>query len=174
MQIQSSAFSPGQPIPQKYSQDGDNISPSLLFSGVPSGTKELVLLVEDPDAPKPFPNPFIHWVLYKIPPDTTMLNEAMPTNAQLQTPPGALQGLNSSGKIGYTGPAPPPAHGPHHYHFKLIALDTSLGVAPALDRGALLTLMTGHIIAQTEVVGTYERLAAVNRIVEPVKKAITG
>jgi Raf kinase inhibitor-like YbhB/YbcL family protein len=118
-EIHSSAFLPGQPIPKKYSQDGENISPPVSWSGIPSGTRELVLVVEDPDAPKPFPNPFIHWILYKIPPDVLALNEAIPTDKNLLTPTGATQGQNSAGKIGYVGPAPPLGHGTHHYHFKL-------------------------------------------------------
>jgi hypothetical protein len=170
MKIESSAFSPGQPIPQKYAQDGQNVSPPLRWSGVPASARELVLLVEDPDAPKPFPNPFIHWVLYKIPPSTTALHEGVLTEKTLAMPNGAMQGQNSAGKIGYVGPAPPPGHGPHHYHFKLLALDTELSVAPALDRDALKVLMAEHIVDQTELVGTYEKWAAVGAI----KAALTG
>jgi hypothetical protein len=164
MKIYSSAFAAGEAIPKKYSQDGDNISPPLRWDGISDRATELVLLVEDPDAPKPFPTPFIHWVLYKIPPNVTMLNEAVPTEKTLQTPAGAMQGQNSGGKIGYIGPAPPMGHGTHHYHFKLFALDTALNVVPALDKGALHALMVGHIIEQTELVGTYERGAVINRI----------
>jgi hypothetical protein len=170
MQIDSPAFQAGQPIPKKFTQDGENISPALNFSGVPSGTRELILIVEDPDAPKPHPNPFIHWVLYNLPPETRSLPEAVPTDRTLRTPLGAKQGQNSAGKIGYIGCAPPPAHGPHHYHFKLFALDTNLNIAPALERDTLLTAMKGHIIEQAQIVGTYERLAVVNRI----KTALTG
>lgn len=170
MQIESSAFGPGQPIPKKYSQDGENISPRLRITGVPATAKELVLLVEDPDAPKPFPNPFIHWVLYKIPPITTSLSEAVPTEKTLANPKGAMQGQNSAGKIGYVGPAPPPGHGPHHYHFKLIALDTELSVVPGLDRDALKALLGNHILDQAELVGTYEKWP----IVGAIKSALTS
>jgi hypothetical protein len=168
LEIHSTVFAPGQPIPEKYSQDGENISPPLQWSGIPSATRELVLLVVDPDAPKP--NPFIHWVLYKIPPSVMALPEAVPTENILKVPAGAMQGQNSAGKIGYVGPAPPLGHGTHHYHFKLLALDTTLSVVPALDKGALHALLVGHILEQAELVGTYERGAVINRI----KTAVMG
>jgi Raf kinase inhibitor-like YbhB/YbcL family protein len=177
MQITSSAFAPGQAIPKKYTQDGQNISPPLHWSGVPKETRELALLLEDPDAPKTFPNPFVHWVLYKLPPSVAGVNEKVPPRPTLQSTLGALQGkkstmqgTNSAEKIGYVGMAPPPGHGMHHYLFKLYALDTSLDIPPGIDSDSLKAIMSGHILEEAQLVGTYEKWAVVNRI----KMALMG
>ena len=154
--LTSDAFDDGRPIARRYAQEGENISPPLKWSGVPSAARELALIVEDPDAPKP--KPFVHWVMYKIPPTTTHLPAAIPKAAQLRSPPDAMQGINSTEMIGYDGPAPPPGHGTHHYHFRLYALDHPLTVdVEALDRAKLLAAMSGHILDEGELVGTYQR-----------------
>ncbi len=153
--IQSPEFENSQAIPKRFTGDGEDISPQLTWSGVPEAAKELALICDDPDAPRA--EPWVHWVMYKIPAGATGLPENV---AQADTPPapaGALQGKNSWGRIGYGGPAPPPGHGVHHYHFKLYALDITLSVGPGLDKRQLLAAMQGHIIAQGELIGTYQR-----------------
>ena len=157
MEIKSPAFSSGQNIPRRYTGQGDDVSPALNWSALPDGTKELALICDDPDAPSP--QPWVHWVIYKIPPAAGGLREALPRSAQLTQPAGALQGKNSwpSDNIGYRGPLPPPGHGLHHYHFKLFALDAALDLKPGMDKAALLKAMQGHILAQAELIGTYQR-----------------
>jgi Raf kinase inhibitor-like YbhB/YbcL family protein len=158
MTISSTAFKDGQPIPKKYTEDGGDLSPPLKWDGVPEGTRELVLIVDDPDAPTP--QPWVHWVLYEIPADVRELPEGLPSGGRLAKPIKALQGRNSwsSGRtVGYRGPAPPPKHGVHHYRFKLYALDTPLKLNPSLDKAAVLEAIQGHVLAEGELVGTYAR-----------------
>ncbi len=163
IELTSPAFHAGEPIPEKYTEDGDDLSPPLAWSGVPEGTQELVLICDDPDAPspkKPAPEPWGHWVLYKIPPDTTSLPEGIRDTPRLDDPPGALQGKNSwsSGQtVGYRGPAPPPGSGTHRYFFKLYALDTELSVGPEADKATVVDAASGHVIGQGSLFGTYER-----------------
>jgi Raf kinase inhibitor-like YbhB/YbcL family protein len=132
-----------------------DVSPPLTWTGLPDGTKELVLIVDDPDAPTP--QPWVHWVIYGLPGDLDRLPEGVAKDAQLAEPAGARQGKNSWNQIGYRGPAPPKGHGVHHYHFKLYALDAKLGIGKGLDKGGLLKAMDGHVIGRGELVGTYER-----------------
>lgn len=153
--IESPAFAKNAPIPARFSGDGEDISPALTWSGLPDGTKELALICDDPDAPRP--EPWVHWIIYKIPPEATGLPENVAKTDKPAAPAGGLQGKNSWGKIGYGGPAPPPGHGVHHYHFMLYALDAVLDVQPGLDKRQLLAAMKGHILAQGEVVGRYQR-----------------
>lgn len=153
--ITSPAFEHNSPIPETYSQDGKNVSPALQWDGVPSEAEELVLIMDDPDAP--MDQPYVHWVMYAIPPDAKSLPEAIPKGPALSTPRGALQGQNTAGNTGYDGPAPPPGHGVHHYHFKLYALDQQLDIEAEQTKEDVLEASEGHIIAQGELVGTYER-----------------
>jgi hypothetical protein len=153
--IESSAFKHNETIPRKYTGDGEDLSPPLSWSGVPDGTKELALIMDDPDAPRP--EPWVHWVLYKLPATVTSLPEGVATTETLSEPAGARQGKNTWPAIGYRGPAPPKGHGVHHYHFKLYALDTALDVQPGLTKDQLLAKMQGHILAEGELIGTYER-----------------
>lgn len=155
--LRSPAFEPNQPIPRKHTGEGNDVSPALEWSGTPPGTVELALIVDDPDAPRP--QPWVHWVLYKIPASVTRLKEGIARTATLKEPAGALQGRNSwpSDNTGYRGPMPPPGHGVHHYHFKLYALDRALDARPGLEKDQLLALMKGHILAEAELIGTYER-----------------
>jgi len=155
MSIRSDAFADGRAIPRRHTGDGEDLSPSLTWSGLPEGTRELALIVDDPDAPRA--EPWVHWVLHKIPADVTTLAEGIPPSPTLDKPQGALQGKNSWGTDGYRGPAPPRGHGTHHYHFRLYALDTPLHVPHGLDKPGLLRAMQGHILAQAETVGTYAR-----------------
>jgi Raf kinase inhibitor-like YbhB/YbcL family protein len=153
MTIQSSVFEPGGKIPAKFTADGQDVSPALSWSGLPEGTKELVLICDDPDAPGS--EPWVHWIIYKLPGDGTGLPENVPTTEKPSAPAGAVQGKNSWGRIGYGGPDPP--RGLHHYHFKLYALDAPLDLGAGADKKRLLAAMKGHVLAEAEVVGTYER-----------------
>jgi len=155
IRMTSSGFQPNQMIPKKYTGEGDDVSPPLAWEGVPAGARELALIVDDPDAP--MDRPFVHWVVYKIPPATRALPEGVANESTLRDPPGAMQGVNDFKKTGYGGPMPPKGHGVHHYHFKLYALDEALNVQPGLDKQALLSAMKERIIAEGELVGTYER-----------------
>lgn len=154
--LTSSRFENGGPIPRRYTGDGDDASPPLAWSAVPAGTIELALIADDPDAPTA--EPWVHWVLYKIPGGTTSLPEKIAPARHLAALHGALQGKNSwPNGIGYRGPAPPKGHGVHHYHFRLYALDTELNIEAGADKTSLISAMQGHIVAEGELIGTYER-----------------
>lgn len=155
IQIKSTAFDHDSPIPKRHTEDGEDLSPALAWSGVPSGTKELALIMDDPDAPRP--EPWVHWVLYKIPATTQGLPEGVPRDAKLKSPAGALQGKNTWGTVGYRGPAPPKGHGVHHYHWKLYALDKALELGPGADKAGLLAAIKGHELGMGVLIGTYER-----------------
>jgi Raf kinase inhibitor-like YbhB/YbcL family protein len=158
IQITSSAFAQGQVIPKKYTGEGDDVSPPLAWSGLPEGTKELALICDDPDAPR---GTWVHWVICKIPATAKGLPEGVARKAQPKDPAGAVQGKNSwpdgDENIGYRGPMPPRGDGVHHYHFKLYALDATIEAEPGLDKKALLDKIKGHILAEGELMGTYER-----------------
>jgi Raf kinase inhibitor-like YbhB/YbcL family protein len=154
MKLTSPAFSNGSQIPTEFTGDGKDVSPPLAWEGAPANTQEFVLVCDDPDAPTP--QPWVHWVLYAIPAGTQSLPEGVSLSANL---PG-IEGRNSwkTGRsIGYRGPAPPAGHGLHHYHFRLFALDATLGLPPQLDKDALLRSAKGHVLADAEIVATYER-----------------
>jgi Raf kinase inhibitor-like YbhB/YbcL family protein len=110
--------------------------------------------MEDPDAQ--LPKPFIHWVMYDIPPDTTALRQGLPTELLLKQYNNIPQGINSRGSIGYFGPRPPYKDADHHYHFMIFALDKKLNMLPGADRNTLLSAMKGHVIASGTLVGTYQ------------------
>jgi Raf kinase inhibitor-like YbhB/YbcL family protein len=157
--VRSPAIAADQPIPRDYTADGRNISPPLTWSGVPPGTKQLALVLEDPDAGNP--PPFVHWVLYNLPPAATGVPEGISIDPQAPMPKaiaGAIQGVSGFRRPIYRGPAPPPGR-PHHYHFVVYALDADLGLKPGLTRADLLAAVRGHVIGQGELVATYERKA---------------
>lgn len=149
--IQSKAFSQGGKIPSKYTGDGVDISPDLQWTGVPPGVKSFALVMDDPDAPVGI---WVHWVLYNIPETARELSEGVPKTESLEN--GARQGLNDFGKLGYGGPYPPKGT-PHHYYFKLYALDALLQLPPRITKEGLMDAMKGHIISETKIVGIYER-----------------
>jgi Raf kinase inhibitor-like YbhB/YbcL family protein len=155
MTLQSDAFAEGRAIPRRYTEDGEDLSPPLTWSGQPDGTRELALIVDDPDAPRD--EPWVHWVVCKIPADVRTLTEGIPQAPTLDIPRGAKQGKNSWGTDGYRGPAPPKGHGMHHYHFRLYALDAPIAAAQGVDKAGLLGAMQGHVLGEAELVGTYER-----------------
>ncbi len=157
IEVTSTAFGPGESIPRKHTGEGDDLSPPIAWSGVPEEAQEIVVLCDDPDAPTP--EPWVHWLIYGIPPDLGGLPEGVPNEPRLQDPPGAVQGKNSweSGiTIGYRGPMPPPGK-PHRYHFKVYALDANLSLEPGGDKPALLQAIEGHVLAEGELMGRYER-----------------
>jgi Raf kinase inhibitor-like YbhB/YbcL family protein len=153
--VVSSAFLNGQPIPPRYARDGENLSPPIAWRRTPRTAREIVLLCEDPDAP--MAHPFVHWLVIGIPPATVMLPEGFHPSEVAQ--PSPVQGKNGLKKDGYAGPAPPPGHGVHHYHFQVFALAEPLALAAGapVTRETVLDAIRGHILAHGELVGTYER-----------------
>ncbi len=149
--LTSSAFGPNAAIPKKYTCEGADVSPPLAWRGVPQGTKSLVLIVDDPDAPDPAApkTTWVHWVLYDLPASATSLAEAAKT-----LPDGTREGFNDWKRPGYGGPCPP--IGRHRYFFKLYALDTTLGDLGRADKAAVEKAMQGHVVAQAQLVGTYQ------------------
>jgi len=152
MKIESPSFAQAQPIPQKYTCDGGDVSPELRWSNAPQETKSYALIADDPDAPAGI---WVHWVLYNIPVKTNELPEGVPKTA---TTAAGIQGLNDFKKIGYGGPCPPPGK-PHRYFFKLYAMDTELPVKTGATKKDIEAAMQGHVLASAEVMGTYQRRA---------------
>jgi Raf kinase inhibitor-like YbhB/YbcL family protein len=155
-QVTSSAFQANGAIPKEYAATGANISPPIEFIGVPSSAQDLVLVVEDPDAP--FPNPVVHWIIYNIPVGTKSLPKSIPHGESVSTPAGARQGNNYQNKPGFSGPKPPVGHGVHHYHFQAFALDKRLSMSGTPTKNDLVSALSGHVIAEGELVGTFERV----------------
>jgi Raf kinase inhibitor-like YbhB/YbcL family protein len=152
--IQSSAFSDGAEIPKQYTGLGVDKSPPLTWSDPPAGTRSLALVVDDPDAPDPAApkRVFTHWVLYNVPADAGGLEEGLDPST---LPEGTRAGINDFEQVGWNGPKPP--IGRHRYFFKLYALDQEL---PELERPTKRDLeraMQGHVLAETELVGTYAK-----------------
>ena len=146
----SPEFAEGQPIPRKFTCDGLDISPPLSWQDVPTGTKSLTLILNDPDAPA---GDWVHWVLYNLPASTRHLAEAMTTEKAL--PDGTLQGRNSWHQVRYGGPCPP--SGTHRYFFRLYALDCELKMEGGAERQDVLSAMQGHILAEAQLMGIYSR-----------------
>lgn len=145
MKLTSPAFENYQKIPTLYTCDGKKIHPPLAVLGVPSGTKSLVFIVDDPDAPN---GTFTHWVIWNIHADTTLIAEgAVPKESQ--------EGTNSAGSIGFAPPCPP--SGQHRYFFTLYALDAKLGLDGKATKADVENSMQGHVTAQSLLVGVYGR-----------------
>lgn len=151
LEIKSDSFLEGESIPTKYACDADNLSPQLSWNNPPLKTETFVLICEDPDAPSGI---WSHWVVFNIPKEKSSLKEGIPTIGAFDD--GMIQGRNSSGKIGYEGPCPPPGN-PHRYFFKLYALDVELLLDEDTNRDILLKRISGHILAQAQIYGTYQR-----------------
>ena len=151
LSISSPAFKDGDAIPRKFSCDDENISPALIWSGIPGGARSLALIADDPDAPI---GTFTHWVIYNLPPGLTGLPEGVAKTAQVTG--GGTQGRNSASQTGYFGPCPPPGKA-HRYFFKLYALDLEPTLAPGLSAAKLQQAMQGHILAQGQWMGKYQR-----------------
>lgn len=155
LMLTSPAFIHGHEIPVQYTGDGNDISPPLEWTGVTKDVKSLVLIVEDPDAPDPArpQRTWVHWVLYDIPPSARSLKEGA---READLPEGTRVGRNDWGKRAWGGPAPP--IGRHRYFFRLYALDTELrSLPPGATKAEVLRAMDGHVLAEAELMGTYER-----------------
>jgi Raf kinase inhibitor-like YbhB/YbcL family protein len=151
IKLTSTAFREGQAIPIDYTGDGSDRSPPLSWSAPPQGTASLAIICEDPDAPR---GTWTHWVLFNLPADLRELAEGQSPGGDVMN--GARQGKNDFGKLGYGGPAPPRGK-PHRYFFKLYALDTPLKLSAGASRAELLSAMKGHVLADAECMGTYQR-----------------
>ncbi len=145
IQLSSQSFRQNELIPKRHTCDGENLSPELSWQNIPSGTKSLVLIVDDPDAPM---GTFVHWVIYNLPADLSGLKEGVKGVG--------VEGINDFRKSGYGGPCPPRGS-THRYFFKLYALDTTLNLAAGAKKAEVEKAMQGHILAQGELVGRYGR-----------------
>lgn len=150
-ELTSSSFKEGQTMPRQLTADGKDLSPALAWAAPPERTKSIALICDDPDAPA---GTWVHWVIYDIPATGRALAEGVPASKTLND--GSKQGTNSFGKIGYGGPSPPPGK-PHHYIFKLYALDAAVALEPGAKKAQLVEAMKGHIIAETSLTGLYGR-----------------
>ena len=142
-----SAFTDGGLIPAKFTCEGGNVSPELSWSDVPANTRSFALIMDDPDAPV---GTYTHWILFDIPADRSSIGEG---ESKI-----GIAGKNDFGRAGYGGPCPPRGHGPHRYFFTLYALDsTSINLKAGADRRHVETALRGHVVAQTQHMGRYER-----------------
>jgi Raf kinase inhibitor-like YbhB/YbcL family protein len=148
MTLRSPAFEPGTPIPARFDHERGDLSPRLIWDGVPGGTAGLVLLVDDPDAP--VEGSFVHWVLYNLDPARQGVSEG-------EVPAEAMAGANGFGRPGYLGPAPPVGDDPHRYVFRLLALDEPVAVTGLPSYQDIAAAVTGHILAEARLIGTYQR-----------------
>lgn len=146
LRLKSSAFVDGSEIPSKYTCEGSDVSPALSWSKPPASTRSLALVMDDPDAPR---GTWVHWIVVDLPGQTTSLPEGGPL------PPGARSGTNSWNRTGYGGPCPP--SGRHRYFFKLYALDTALTQLATPTKEQLERAIEGHIVAQAQLMGTYQK-----------------
>jgi Raf kinase inhibitor-like YbhB/YbcL family protein len=142
--LTSPAFENGERIPALYTCDGKNISPPLTISGVPSETKTLALILEDPDAPM---GTWYHWIIFDINPNTERITEG--------EEPIGIHGKGSGENMIYMGPCPPT--GIHRYFFRLYALDTALALPEGVTNVEVEKAMDGHIVGESELMGTYGR-----------------
>ena len=151
MLVTSGSFSGGSQLDDRYTQNGDNMSPSLTWQKGPPGTQSYVVLAEDSGVNRA--EPIVHWVIYNIPSTTTTLPQNVPTDATLEN--GAMQGKNIRGSAGYIGPKPP-AGQTHPYHFQVFSLNTKLTLDPATsDRNAVVAAMKNHVLATGDLVAMY-------------------
>jgi Raf kinase inhibitor-like YbhB/YbcL family protein len=151
LHVASPAFANGQRIPERYSKSGDNISPPLEWRDAPRNTRSFALVIEDPDAPR---GTFRHWAVYNVPPAYQGLGEGS-GSPQAAGPLGMA--VNDFGNAGYDGPQPPRGHGPHHYHFRLFALDVPELTLPAhASVKDVLDAAHGHVIAEAQTIGTFQ------------------
>lgn len=143
MKIKSSAFEHGDSIPSRYSRDGDNFSPPLQFEGVPAEARSLVLIMDDPDAPR---GTYTHWIVFNIDAHTSGFSEnRLPDQVRL--------GLNDRDEPSYTGPRPP--DGEHRYYFRLFALDEPLALPSGAQRREIERAMETHVVANAELMGRF-------------------
>ena len=146
MKLESSSFENGGPIPKKFGYKNGNISPSLIINDVPDSTKSLALIMDDPDAMAAVGKVWVHWLLWNVSKDVEQIDEN-------SIPQNSIEGKTDFGEIGYGGPAPPDKE--HTYIFKLYALDTTLELNKGSTKTDLEKSMKNHIIAETQLTGTY-------------------
>lgn len=151
MQITTSSFTAGEPLPAALTADGEDRSPALAWSGAPAATRAYALICEDPDAPAGL---WTHWAAYDIPAAVQALEAGQPRTPQL--PCGGRQGLNTWGRLGWNGPSPPPGK-PHRYFFRIYALSAPLGLESGVPVAILKQAMRDKVIAEGAVMGTYRR-----------------
>jgi hypothetical protein len=152
LMLSSPAFASGGEIPAEYTCDGADISPPLAWSDLPDGTRSLVLIVEDPDAPS---GTFRHWVAYDIPPGARGLDRGYGPSRPAS---GFREARNDFGKPGYGGPCPPRGHGVHHYHFRLLAISRpSLGLTSTATAQDVARAAQPYTMSSIELVATYRR-----------------
>jgi len=149
--LTSAAFADGATIPADFTCDGGGSSPPLAWTGVPGAAKALAIVLEDPDAP----GGYVHWVVYAIPPSPASVSAGISPKPGV-LPAGLIEGVNGSGKLGYTGPCPP-AGQQHHYNFHLYALDAPLALPPGKTAADLQAAIAGHTISQATLTGLYRR-----------------
>jgi Raf kinase inhibitor-like YbhB/YbcL family protein len=150
--VMSDAFADGATIPERFTRDGNDISPPLRWTRAPHEAKEIVLVCEDPDAPRG--RPFLHWIAYGIEPHATELPEGI---AKVPDAGMCKQAKNGAHVPGYSGPAPLAGHGKHHYHFQVFVLGERLRLSAHPERDEIIDAMRGHITGYGELVGIYER-----------------
>ncbi|MET0210239.1 MAG: YbhB/YbcL family Raf kinase inhibitor-like protein [Burkholderiaceae bacterium] len=154
IQVTSPSFTEGAVMPLKHSEYADGVSPALKWTPV-DGAKSYAIVMEDPDA-KPI-TPFVHWVAWNIPAEQTWLPEGLQEQERLTDPAGLMQGPASRGSVGYYGPRPPAGDAPHHYHFQILALDTTLQLPIGATRDQLLEAAKGHVIGKGVLMGTFKQ-----------------
>ncbi len=149
--IESPAFRDGEEIPDRYTCEGEDISPPIKWSDVPKGTKSMVLICDDPDAPM---GTWDHWIITNLDPETDGIPESAPATSVL--PGGEAHGTNSWGREDYGGPCPPSGK-PHRYFFKLYAIDSDLDIPPGLNKYELMERIKVHVLEMTKTIGLYSR-----------------
>ena len=153
IEVSSPDFSMGGRIPERFTCDGEDVSPEILIGNVPPEAKSIALIMYDPDAPAGW---FTHWVLYDVPPTVARIPRAVPPRPVVEGL--GLQGVNDFGRIGYGGPCPPRGHGVHRYIFLVVALDVPrTGLPPGASLGQLVERIQGHIVGYGYTYGTYSR-----------------
>jgi hypothetical protein len=153
--LRSGAFGSGASIPTSYTCEGDNVSPPLTWEHAPDDTASFALVVEDPDAPG---RTFVHWVLFNLPGDLDVLPPNLDLDDHLGGADPAPQfGSNDFGDTAYGGPCPPPGDDPHHYHFHLYALDTTLDLGAGVSKRQLMQAIDEHVLGEAELIGTFQR-----------------
>ena len=151
IELKTTSFAPGGFIPRRFTCEAADVSPALTWTEPPAGTQSFALIEDDPDAPS---GTFVHWLVYDLPAAYRQLPEGLSRNDQMLG--GGRQGTNDFSRTGYSGPCPPPGK-PHRYFIRLYALDATLNLRPAARRKELDAAMQGHVLAQAELMGRFQR-----------------
>ena len=151
IELKATSFTPGGFIPKRFTCEAADLSPALAWTDPPAGTQSFAIIEDDPDAPS---GTFVHWLVYDLPATYRRLPEALSGNDQMAG--GGRQGTNDFSRTGYSGPCPPPGK-PHRYFIRLYALDATTNLRPAATRKELESAMQGHILAQAELMGRFQR-----------------